>query len=315
MFRAIQSSPYVGGEVHSGLLDLALDTGLFGIALIAGWMLFTLRSIRRFAPRLLPPVLLFVLHGAVDFDWSYALSWMLFIWLAAWAVALRIEAEPLSSHQHCLTNQSAQTHIYAYVCSYIRTWTRTSFSLRHIRPHQTICSRTSAYLLDWGTVWITTRYTWADMQYRLALTEPPGTTANVRYLRSAYRLNPDRPEVTIFLARTLPHAEAKAILLDSLSHSPCYPDLYVELGRLEAQFGEGKQGVYFISALARNRYDVISQRTALYWMEQAAMREISEGKVQQAQKTAAIGIEIYERYKELASQVSTERMRNDRRFQ
>ncbi|KAA8786097.1 O-antigen ligase family protein [Paenibacillus amylolyticus] len=286
MFRAIQSSPYVGGEVHSGLLDLALDTGLLGSALIAGWMLFTLRSIRRFAPRLLPPVLVFVLHGIVDFDWSYALSWMLFIWLAAWAVALRKEAEPVSSHHH------RPGHIKRYAVVLMLTcWLG-------------------------GTVWITARYSGADMQYRHALTEPMGTTASVQYLRSAYRLNPYRPDLAISLARTLPQAEAKLILLNSLSHSPSNPDLYVELGRLEAKSGEGKQaGVYFISAIARNRYDVIPQRTALYWMEQATMREISEGKVRQAQKTAAIGIEIYERYKELASQVNTERMRNDRRFQ
>lgn len=45
MFRAIQSSPYVGGEVHNGLLDLALDTGMIGIVLVAGWFLLTLRSI------------------------------------------------------------------------------------------------------------------------------------------------------------------------------------------------------------------------------------------------------------------------------
>lgn len=316
MFRAIQSSPYVGGEVHSGLLDLALDTGLLGIALIAGWILFTLRSIRRFAPRLLPPVLVFVLHGILDFDWSYALSWMLFIWLAAWAVALRIEAEPVSSHQHCLTNHSAQTHIYAYVCSYIRTWTRTSFSYvisGHVKRYAVVIMLTC-----WlgSTVWITARYAWADMQYRHALTEPMGTTASIQYLQSAHRLNPDRPDLAISLAHMLPQAEAEFILLNSLSRSPGNSDLYVELGRLEAKSGEGEQaGEYFISAITFNRYDAITQRTVLYWMEQATMREISEGKVRQAQKTAALGIEIYERYKELASQVNTERMRNDRRFQ
>ncbi len=315
MFRAIQSSPYVGGEVHSGLLDLALDTGLLGVALIAGWMLFTLRNIRRFAPRLLPPVLVFVLHGIVDFDWSYALSWMLFIWLTAWAVALRIEAEPASSPQHCLTNHSAQTHIYDNVCSYIRTCTPTSFSYvisGHIKRYAVLL-----LLTCWlgSTVWITARCAWADVQYRHALTEPMGTTASVRYLRSAYRLNPERPDLAISLARMLPQAEARPVLLNSLSHSPSNPDLYVELGRWEAKSGEGKQaGAYFISANAMNRYDVITQRTALYWMEQATMREISEGKVRQAQKTAAIGIEIYEHYRELASQVNTERMRNDRRF-
>ncbi|WP_434749431.1 O-antigen ligase family protein [Paenibacillus amylolyticus] len=317
MFRAIQSSPYVGGEVHSGLLDLALDTGLLGIAPIAGWILFTLRSIRRFGPRLLPPVLVFVLHGAVDFDWSYSLSWMLFIWLAAWAVALRTEGESASPQPFTngtfaptvkLASTPRQSQRYAYHLTLRASCSKLAPFKRYIAAFLLAC---------WlgGTVWMTARYAWADMQYRYALAEPIGTTASVEHLKSAYRLNPTRPDLVIALARTLPQAEAKPILLDGLSYSPKDPDLYLQLGRLASHLGEGKQaGKYFITATALNRYDVETWRAVLYWMEHAAMREISEGQTWEAKQTAVIGIQMLERYKELATQVNSKRMRNDRRF-
>ena len=377
MFRAIQSSPYVGGEVHSGLLDLALDTGLLGIALIAGWMLFTLRSIRRFAPRLLPPVLVFVLHGIVDFDWSYALSWMLFIWLTAWALARRTEAETSSRQQSTHRSISnvfldpdqfgksaymikkkaydAQTAIrphqsqhywhhlvipaiysrLLHVCTCVHTYI-SIYICRYICTYILICIRacnctyirirmpvhikryTFAILLAcWLGVTLgnTARYAWADMLYRHALTKQMDTTASVQHLRSAYRLNPTRPELAISLARTLPQTEATSILRNSLSHSPKDPDLYLQLGRLASQSGEGEQaGQYFITAIALNRYDNETQRTALYRMERLAMREISRGHVLHAQKAAFIGIQIHEHYRELAAQVNAEYMRNDRRF-
>ncbi|MGQ8875067.1 O-antigen ligase family protein [Paenibacillus sp. TSA_86.1] len=337
MLRAIQSSPYVGGEVHSGLLDLALDTGLIGIALIAGWLLITLHSIRRFAPRLLPTVLVFVLHGAVDFDWSYSLSWMLFIWLAAWAVALRTEAESASTQP--FTNRSAagaslapypsidSAYMVMTEAPTVKPSSMPRPSQRYAYHHtlRAICSRLvqvkryiATFLLAcWlgGTVCMTARYAWADMQYRYALAEPIGTTTSVEHLKSAYRLNPTRPDLVIALARTLPQAEAKPILLDGLSRSPKDSDLYLQLGRLASHSGEGKQaGKYFITATALNRYDVDTWRTSLYWMEHAAMREISEGQIREGRQTAVIGIQMLECYRELATQVNSKRMRNDRRF-
>lgn len=332
MFRAIQSSPYVGGEVHSGPLDLALDTGLLGIALIAGWMIFTLRSIRRFAPRLLPPVLVLVLHGTVDFDWSYTLSWMLFIWLAAWAVALRTEAETVSSHpfihRHDASGGRPPRH-YSYpfssslamilsgraqVCTDDIHDIHMTFSRFISGPikRYTITLLFACWL--GGTIWITALHTWADIQYRQALVE---LKSNVRHehLKLAYRLNPTRPELALALARMLPQPEAKSILLSSLSHSVSEPELYLELGRISAQSGEGFQaGKHFMTAISLNRYDYGTQWAALYWMEQAVKREIKEGKVRQAQQTAIVGTNMYEQYKNLAAEVIAERMRNDRRF-
>lgn len=328
MFRAIQSSPYVGGEVHNGLLDLALDTGMIGIVLVAGWFLLTLRSIFYFAPQLIPSVCVFGLHGAMDFDWSFTLFWMLFIWLDAWAVALKTETEGVQ--------RSGVTVKYTPIRSKLRSKSRSLFlrylptqsrplsvsmrSFFHILQRVTarlIRVSTVMIILFWigGTVWLTSRYAVAEGQYRQAMSEPDGTPAQKVHLMAALQSNPNRSDIVISLARTLPGREAESLLLNSLSHSPMHPQIYIELGRLAAQFGEGQQaGEYFEQAIALNRYDGNGQSAALYWMEQAARREWKAGFTDRAQQTAAAGVQMYERYQLLAEEVEAGNVRNDRRF-
>lgn len=172
-------------------------------------------------------------------------------------------------------------------------------------------------ILFWigGTVWLTTRYAVAEVQYRQAMSEPDGTPAQKVHLMAAFQSNPNRPDIVISFARSLLGQEAESLLMSSLSHFPMQPQIYIELGRLAAQFGEGQQaGEYFEQAIALNRYDGISQSTALYWMEQAARREWKAGYRDRARQTAAAGVRMYERYQLLAEEVEGGDVRNDRRF-
>ncbi|WP_405170695.1 O-antigen ligase family protein [Paenibacillus sp. FSL H8-0280] len=336
MFRAIQSSPYVGGEVHNGLLDLALDTGMLGILLVTGWFLLTLRSIFHFAPQLFPSVFVFGLHGTMDFDWSFTLFWMLFIWLGAWAVALKTETEgvqrsgvtvkytPIRSKSGSKLRSKSRFKSRSLFLRYLPTQSHPSAvpmrSFFHIFQRVTarlIRVSTVMIILSWigGTVWLTSRYAVAEVQYRQAMSEPDGTPAQKMHLMAALQSNPNRSDIVISLARTLPGREAESLLLNSLSHSPMHPQIYIELGRLAAQFGEGQQaGEYFEKAIALNRYDGIGQSVALYWMEQAARREWKAGFTDRAQQTAAAGVQMYERYQLLAEEVEAGDVRNDRRF-
>ncbi|MCW3794262.1 O-antigen ligase family protein [Paenibacillus sp. LS1] len=322
MFRAIQSSPYVGGEVHNGLLDLALDTGVIGILVVAGWFIFTLRSIFHFAPQLMPSVLIFGLHGAMDFDWSFTLFWMFFIWLGAWAGALKTEAEGVkrSGRIAQYTSSRSKARFFPYLPAQSRPLSFPMRSFFHIFQRVTvrvIKVSTVMIILFWlgGTVWLTSRYVVAEVQYRQAMSEPDGTSTQKVHLMAAFQSNPNRPDILISLARTLPGREAESILLNSLSHSLLHPQIYIELGRLAAQFGEGQQaGEYFEQAIGLNRYDSVGQSVALYWMEQAARREWEAGFTDRAQQTAAAGVQMYERYQLLAKEVEAGNVRNDRRF-
>nr|WP_237178271.1 O-antigen ligase family protein [Paenibacillus xylanexedens] len=326
MFRAIQSSPYVGGEVHNGLLDLALDTGMIGILLVAGWFLLTLRSIFHFAPQLMPSVLVFGLHGAMDFDWSFTLFWMLFIWLGAWAVALKTETEGVQRSGVTVkyTPIRSKSRSRSLFLRYLPTQSHPSAipmrSFFHILQRVTArLIRVSTVMIILfclvGTVWLTFRYAVAEVQYRQAMSEPDGTPAQKVHFMAALQSNPNRPDIVISFARSLPGREAESLLLNSLSHSPMHPQIYIELGRLAAQFGEGQQaGGYFEQAIALNRYDGLGQSTALYWMEQAARREWKAGYRDRARQTAAAGVQMYERYQLLAEEVGAGDVRNDRRF-
>ncbi|MEC0129192.1 O-antigen ligase family protein, partial [Paenibacillus pabuli] len=291
MFRAIQSSPYVGGEVHNGILDLALDTGVIGILLIAGWFLFTLRTMWRCAPHLLPVFLVFVLHGAVDFDWSFTFLWMMFIWIGGWAHSLQ-----------------PRQNVGVYN-------KRSRFLLQLGLWSPRILA--GMFILFWlgGTPWLASQQWAAENQYRLAISKAAGGTEQKALLAAAHKFNSYRVDIAISLSRMLPVKEAEILLFKSLSHSPVNPQLYLELGQWAARSGLGEQaGEYFERSIALNRYDASSQSLALYCMEHASRLELAAGYTDRARQTAAAGVQLYDRYRELAEEVAAGQGRNDRRF-
>jgi hypothetical protein len=290
MFRAIQSSPYVGGEVHNGFLDLALDTGVIGLLLIAGWFFSTLRTMWRRAPHLLPSVIIFGLHGAIDFDWSFTFLWMIFIWLGGWALSSLTLQESVADPK------------------------RRFFRLLSPWPQRIL---TGLFVMFWlgGTVWLAGQQVAAEQQYRLAMSKDTGSAEQKVLLTAAYKFNPYRPDIAISLSRTLTGEKAESILVQSLSFSPVSPQLYGELGQLAAQSGRGESaGNYFEHGLAMNRFDASSQSQALYWMEQASRRELAAGYAERGRQTAAAGVRMYEHYRQLAEEVAAGEERNDRRF-
>ncbi|WFR64620.1 hypothetical protein P9222_11160 [Paenibacillus amylolyticus] len=322
------------------MLDLALDTGVIGILLVAGWFLLTLRSMLDFAPQLMPSVLVFGLHGAMDFDWSFTLFWMFFIWLGAWTDALKTEAlegRPWDETADYTTSRpkfrftsrstSRSTSTFRARTRFFRSLTtqfcrstipmRTFFHTLQRVTARLIRVSTVVIIFFWlgATGWLTFRYAVAEVQYRQAMSALDGTPAQKVHLMAALQSNPNRPEIVTALARLLPGREAESLLLHSLSHSPVHPQIHIELGRLAAQFGEGQQaGEYFEQAIALNRYDGTGQSVALYWMEQAARREWKAGYGNRARQTAAAGVQMYERYQLLAEEVEAGDVRNDRRF-
>ncbi|WP_379131379.1 O-antigen ligase family protein [Paenibacillus sp. sgz500958] len=110
VYLSAQSHPYVGSQPHSGYLDILLNLGITGwmvaaimLAAIALWLWGT-------SPRLLPPFLVIALHGAIDFDWSYGLMWLLLFSLSALAAAdasVRDQAEAACHKAASVSYQSA----------------------------------------------------------------------------------------------------------------------------------------------------------------------------------------------------------------
>ncbi|WDH82018.1 O-antigen ligase family protein [Paenibacillus urinalis] len=85
----VQSTPYIGTEVHSGYLELFLDTGVMGLMLMLLLFAYILRLLLRHSRDSIPVCLIVMLHGAVDFDFSYPLFWMLLVLIAAWKLPVQ----------------------------------------------------------------------------------------------------------------------------------------------------------------------------------------------------------------------------------
>lgn len=297
-YRAIQTSPYVGGEVHSGPLDLALDTGLIGLLLVSGWICLTLRSVRGSAARWVPPLMVFILHGAIDFDWSYALPWMLFIWLGAWASA----AERKSAAPGPKKRQSLSV-------------SRRPGIDKPLLP--TVASMLALLLWLGGTGMLVGRHISAEQQYRQAWSSLDQDDAGMHreVLLAAWRLNPFMPDLVLELARSVPVRQAEDILQHSLSHASGDWRLLYELGRCAAVSGEGeKSASFFAQAIANNRYDSALRTSALHWMERAARLERALGLEDRSRRTAAMGVRMYEHYRWQVEKVREKGGRNDRSF-
>ncbi|MBD7970709.1 O-antigen ligase family protein [Paenibacillus gallinarum] len=88
--HTVQSAPYAGNEIHSAYLDMWIDTGLIGLMLMASLFLYIGRLLWRYAPELLPAGLILILHGGIDFDFSYTVFWMILILLGALALPVRL---------------------------------------------------------------------------------------------------------------------------------------------------------------------------------------------------------------------------------
>ncbi|MNJ33549.1 O-Antigen ligase [compost metagenome] len=111
MYRAIQGTPYVGGEVHSGYMNILLEIGLAGLVVLLLWFIVIGVVLVRLRSRMWPSCLVVLLHSAIDFDMSYGLIWLLMIWMVCSGISQLPELSPTSAQpQHAeLSLQTIQT--------------------------------------------------------------------------------------------------------------------------------------------------------------------------------------------------------------
>jgi|GEM_PF-2839354 len=83
-------------EVHSGYLDIALNAGLLGLSLLLLLFGALLTAVWRAGEYriLLAPLLVMLLHAAIDFDMSYGCWWLLLFAIAAFGVDAHSRAAP-----------------------------------------------------------------------------------------------------------------------------------------------------------------------------------------------------------------------------
>ncbi|WP_052422109.1 O-antigen ligase family protein [Paenibacillus sp. FSL P4-0081] len=287
-YLAAQSRPYVGSQVHSGYLDILLNLGTAGLAavllllLAAGWLVF------KASPRLLPPLLVIILHSAVDFDWSYGLIWLLLLLLPAWALAETI-ARPVAEDTAILTRlrRSWPYAAIAVLCALTFMLSILSYQAMRGAALYKQAARTSA--------------------------DPAAQTA---LLRQSLAWNPREPHTAAALSRLLPEDQGMDLLLGSLQFSPGDAALHWELAERYLQGRDPGEALYWVRrSLKADIFNAAKRLAAIEGMLKMAERGWAEGNRQRAADSAAAGLELLRQYSLLAGrEYSAGRRHNDRGF-
>lgn len=307
-FHRIQQGPYVGSEVHSGYLDIALDLGLIGLAVLLLWLGYIVMRMYRMRSAMLPPTIVLLLHSAVDFDMSYGLIWLLLLWLAVAAVGVGGMAEvygelPLNAERDVLSTSGHTAHTPALP-----------------RTPRFVLACAAALLLAAGAVGF--RQAESLKYYRKAVSaasisdtalQAPTVQATI-WLERSLAYSPYRASARLALAALSAPADAAPQLRVGLVYDPAHPGLWLALGEALAQQGDPAAIPALQRALELDRFDRTRQTAALRSIVLLAQHLQSQGRLREAQVAVATGEAVFNRYKELVKQVAFTDRRNDRQF-
>ncbi|WP_435922423.1 hypothetical protein [Paenibacillus sp. DYY-L-2] len=293
LFRGIQSGPYVGSEVHSGYLDIALDLGLAGLAVLLCWLGVLMWPLFKTRSRLLPALTVLLVHSAADFDMSYGLVWLLVLWLAAWGglggFGLTAQAA---------VNTSAAPSPSPSPCS-------------GTGPKRLMAGLLSFALLTAGASGLGQAVS-LGLQRSAVQTAAVSQAESARRLELAVALAPARSDATLALAAMSAPESAAAILHQALSFEPNDPCLMLAYGKALAQQNRLDALVPLRRAVLSDRYNRSVQTTALRELEGLASRLHQNGRTADSAVAAFAGLELYREFVRLAKQPWNGR--NDRDF-
>ncbi|MGG4554685.1 O-antigen ligase family protein [Paenibacillus humicus] len=284
-FRSIQSSPYVGEEVHRGYLNIALDTGLLGLAITLLWLGAIGAALARARSRMLPPFLAVLLHSAADFDMSYGLTWLLIIWMAAAGITRKPggAAKPAFPPALRLLPRGSLIALAGLLLLASATGARQAVSLS--RERQALAAAASG-----------------NIGQATAL------------LEQALALCPARTSARLHLASLSGAAAQAGMLRQGLAYDRADPELWAALGQALSGSRPMEAVAAWEQAVQLDLYSRQRQTEALSALASLAGR-LREHYPQEAGAAAAAGYKLYVRYEELARRLaSTANLRNDRRF-
>ncbi|GIO34204.1 hypothetical protein J2TS6_53450 [Paenibacillus albilobatus] len=312
-YRAVQSNPYVGSQVHSGYLDMLLNTGILGTSVLllmlaaAGVILFRRRR------ELLPAYAVFALHGAVDLDFSFGVVWLLMFLLAA-----RGLSDQTAKADGVLVQREEDGEPSYERAGKAAGGSRQRPQLARSR-HRLSALGTASLLLLWlgltgGGVWLAFRGEMGHRLHEQAMAETSQVQA-AALLRSSLEWNPADAGTALELARRLPPRDAETVLKRSLSYSPGHPGLLFALADNAVRRGDAYAAAFWTEAgFRRDKYNAGEQTKSLEGLFRLARRKLASGSVTEARRTVAAGLALYDEYVRRAADSSRAQVRNDREF-
>ncbi|WP_020426281.1 O-antigen ligase family protein, partial [Paenibacillus riograndensis] len=349
-YLAAQSRPYVGSQVHSGYLDLLLNLGGVGLAVIlllllaAGWL------VAAGAPRLLPPLLALALHSAVDFDWSYGLVWLLLLLLPALARAeklhhaatdnlpvrdIAVKSLPITGGPGSLAAEpglapAAPLPLHAAPAgaadnSPVRLvsaksppitgdpWRLVPFAVQH--P----LLRVSLVTLLCGVTLALSVLSFQMMKGESLYKQAAGAShreERISLLRQSLQWNPRQPKAAAALSRMLPEPEGSALLRKALGYAPEDAALNWELAKRAMRGKHPGTALYRVrKGEALDVFNVVKRVEAAEGMLDMSVRKLKDGDELGALQSADAGLELLREYRLLIEQEGSKGLQhNDRRF-
>ncbi|QHW30817.1 hypothetical protein GZH47_08095 [Paenibacillus rhizovicinus] len=265
LFTGVQSQPYVGNEVHSGLLELALDLGLIGLfagVFLAGAVLLPLWKRDRAG---LLPIAVLLLHAMIDFDLSFGYAWLLMLgWLVYYSSGAEVRGEAIEGSLFGGGRVEAGDGSLGGIGGGKVMWRAAMLSAA------AVCFAAAA-VLGWRLD--------AAVRHRETAAAVSGA-ARAAALRAALDANPYWTRIRIELAALAPPPDRAALLAAGLRYEPQSVPLLWALGR-ESAAREDVRGAagWMRRALDRDRFDRAKQTEAVVTMARLAqsLRAASRG--------------------------------------
>lgn len=289
MYRAIQGTPYVGGEVHSGYINIVLEIGLAGLAVLLFWLIAIGIILAPLRGHMWPSCLVIVFHSIVDFDMSYGLVWLLMIWM----VCSGISQQTIQPAQALRTVQ-LKTRRLPYSCTLI--------IVAVLLLLVSLLGARQAVSLAWE-------------RQAIAALALGGTEQAKVYLEQSLSIYPARTSARLHLADLPVFSGSAKLLQQGLAYDRAEPALWAALGRALS----GSHPMEAVSAWEHAvRLDPFSKRRqteAIRHLTSLVHRLQREHRLQEAAAAALTGYKLYVRYEELANKLAmTIKKRNDRSF-
>ena len=178
-------------------MDVLLNTGVIGLLLVLVLVSFMVARLITVSSRLMPAVLVLIVHATVDFDWSFGLVWLLLLWLTVMGFATTPSGQEVQNGPHT-TQRHKRFKIGRKRLAVYKT-------KREYPPLQSLSLlRVTAIILLAGWVLLAAALGISEVKERRAASEPPG--AQTALLQSSLKWNPANTEAALCLADWLPQA-------------------------------------------------------------------------------------------------------------
>ncbi|MFD1775204.1 O-antigen ligase family protein [Paenibacillus rhizophilus] len=341
-YLAVQSRPYVGSQVHSGYLDLLLNVGVIGAAAAAislsaaGWL------ISAHSRRLLPPFLVIILHGAVDFDWSYGLFWLLLFWLpalaraeaagagslsgrhpSAWRLPAKIlpaERSPLKylTPEHMPTDHLSRFSPPKRMRLIPASAGHSSAGGRRRNHNLNLLARrlTAAGVccLLFALCLLSFRAYRGEALYRAAASARQ-TQETLELLDRSLAWNPLSPKSALALSTFVEPELRVEIITAGLRYSPIDPALTWAMAEAVSETGPPGEALYWLRRGQRlDVFNYVKRTEAVRRMLTMGERYLAEGDGREALRCAKMGRELLRQYFLLAAETAGTARHNDRDF-